>query len=145
MIGKTLAILVAVLLIGIDDDKKDDKKKDEDKIQGVWAVESMERDGKQAPEEEGKDIKVTFGADGKVTFKMPDKEITGTYKLDAAKKPKTITLEATDEKTLYGIYKLEGDKLMICAAEGSADDRPTEFTTKEGSKSRLVVLKREKQ
>jgi hypothetical protein len=53
-------------------------------------------------------------------------------------------MEAEGEQTLHGIYKLDGDTLTICAVEGDGNDRPTEFSTKEGDKNRLVVLKREK-
>ena len=139
--------IVAVLAVGLllaADDKKDDKDKDAKKLEGTWAVVSLERDGQKAPDEQAKGITVTFAAGGKVTFKTPDKEINGTYKVDAGKKVKEITLEANDEKTLYGIYKLDGDSLTICAVDTSADERPAEFATKEGSKARLVVLKREK-
>lgn len=144
MAWRTLAVLVVGLLLGADDAKKDDKDKDENKIQGAWTVVSMEHGGQKAPEEEAKGITVTFQAGGKVMFKFPDKEISGTYKLDASKKPKQITMESEGEKTLHGIYKFDGENLSICVVEGDADDRPTEFSTKEGSKARLVVLKKEK-
>jgi uncharacterized protein (TIGR03067 family) len=142
---KIVAVLAVGLLIAADD-KKDDKDKDAKKLEGTWAVVSLEREGQKAPDEQAKGVTVTFTADGKVTIKDPDKEETkGTYKLDASKKVKEITLvEGDTEKTLYGIYKLDGDNLTICAIDTSADERPTEFATKEGSKARLVVLKREK-
>jgi uncharacterized protein (TIGR03067 family) len=144
MARKILTVLVVGLLIGADETKKDEKNEDAKKIQGSWVVVSMEREGKKAPVEEGKGITVTFAADGKVTIKTPDNEINGTYKLDSGKKVKQITLEAKDEKTLHGIYKLDSDQLTICAIDTSADERPTEFATKEGNQARLIVLKREK-
>ena len=143
MAWRLTAVLAAGLLVAADD-KKDDKAKDSKKLEGTWAVVSMEHGGQKAPDEEAKGITVTFTAEGKVTVKMPDKETKGTYKLDAGKKVKEITLEAESEKILYGIYKLDGDNLTICAIDTSADERPTEFATKEGSKAQLVVLKREK-
>jgi uncharacterized protein (TIGR03067 family) len=141
---KLLACLAVGFLIAADDTKKEDKDKDTKSIIGTWTVVSMERNGEKAADEEAKGITVTFGKDGKVTVKTPDKEISGTYKLDAGKKVKELTLEANDEKTLYAIYKLDGDKLTICAVDTGADERPTEFATKEGSKARLIVLKKEK-
>jgi uncharacterized protein (TIGR03067 family) len=144
MVLKILALMATGLLIGADDKKKENKNEDADNIIGTWTVVSMERDGQKASEEEAKGITVTFAKEGKVTVKMQDKEINGTYKLDAGKKLKELTLEANDEKTLYAIYKLDGDKLTICAVDTGADERPTEFATKEGSKARLVELKREK-
>jgi len=146
MVLKVLTILAAGLLIAADDTKKEEKDKDKDakNIIGEWKMVSMERDGKQAPEEESKDVTVTFAAENKVTIKTPKEDISGTYKLDASKKLKELTIEADDGKKLFGIYKLDGDKLTICAVTESEEDRPTEFSTKEGSKARLVVLKREK-
>ena len=143
MAWKIVTVLAVGLLVAADETKKDDKNQDAKKIIGTWQAVSLEREGQKAPEEQAKGIAVTFAADGKVTVKTPDKEISGTYKLDAGKKVKDITLEADGEKTLYGIYKLDGDDLTICAVDTSADERPTEFATKEGSKARLVVLKRE--
>lgn len=69
----------------------------------------------------------------------------GTYKVDSTKDPKRIDLryeEGYDKGTvLYGIYKLDGDTLTICASE-SADSRPKDFTSKTGSKRELRVYKR---
>jgi uncharacterized protein (TIGR03067 family) len=146
MVLKLLACLAVGLLVAGDDAKKEDKDKEAKKIIGTWTAVSMERNGQKAPEEEFKGLSVIFAADGKVTVKTPGKEdTTGKYKLDTTKKVKEITLvEADTEKTLYGIYKIDGDNLTICADDTGADTRPTEFATKEGSTARLVVLKREK-
>jgi uncharacterized protein (TIGR03067 family) len=142
---RIVAVLTVGLLLAADGTKKDDNDKDAKKLEGTWAVVSLEREGqKDPPDEQAKGITLTFAAGGKVTFKTPDREINGKYKIDAGKKVKEITLEANDEKTLYGIYKLDGDSLTVCAVDTSADERPTEFATKEGSKARLLVLKREK-
>src|SRR5262245_50759031 len=105
MAWRMLMVLAVGLLIAADDAKKDVKDQDEKKIQGTWIIVSMERGGQKAPEDEVKGRMVIFAAEGKVTVKAPDKEIKGTYKLDAGKKPKQITLEAPDQGGLYGIYK----------------------------------------
>ncbi|HMF10699.1 MAG TPA: TIGR03067 domain-containing protein [Gemmataceae bacterium] len=144
MVWKIVAVLAVGFLLGADETKKDDKDKDGKKLEGTWIVVSMEHGGKKAPDEAAKGVTLIFAADGKVSVKTPDKEIKGSYKLGAGKKAKEITLEATAEKTLYGIYKIDGDSLTICAVDTSADERPTEFATKDGSEARLVVLKREK-
>jgi uncharacterized protein (TIGR03067 family) len=54
-------------------------------------------------------------------------------RLDPEKNPKTIDLttpRAGTKKTYPGIYKLEGDKWMLCIADGDA--RPTEFKANPG-------------
>ena len=89
MTWKIVAVLAAGLLIAADD-KKDDKDKDAKKLEGTWAVVSVEHEGKKAPDEQAKDVRVIFTADGKVTIKEPEKEINGTYKIDAGKKVKEI-------------------------------------------------------
>ena len=41
------------------------------------------------------------------------------------------------------MHSLDGDTLKICAPLTPGDQRPTEVESKEGSKTRLLVLKRE--
>jgi RNA polymerase sigma factor (sigma-70 family) len=125
-------------------DKKADKpKEDKDAILGTWKVEKVEEDGKDASETD----------DGK-GFKSKPWTITGnkivleglfemTYKLDPAAKPKAIDLDNGGGKTWDCVYSLDGDTLQICAPLTPGDDRPKEVASKEGSKTRLVVLKRE--
>jgi uncharacterized protein (TIGR03067 family) len=65
------------------------------------------------------------------------------YKLDETKKPKEMTV-THDGKTMLGIYKLEGDKLTVCIANEDDNTRPTEFVSKDGTQTMLIVMKREK-
>jgi uncharacterized protein (TIGR03067 family) len=113
---------------------------DRDKIQGSWTVSTGEKAGQKAPAEGLKDVRMTFTG-GKFTWKTGEKETKGTFSLDATKTPKEISISAED-RTLAGIYRLEGDGLKICV--GIGDDRPTDFATKAGAKALLLVLKREK-
>jgi uncharacterized protein (TIGR03067 family) len=78
------------------------------------------------------------------------------FKVDSSKKPKTIDMkvkegskvkEGPDDhegETARGIYQLEGDELTWCVNEPGSDNRPKEFATKEGTKTVLFKLKREK-
>src|SRR5579862_4323706 len=102
MLWKTLTILVVGLLVGADEPKK----KDEDLIQGTWAVVSLEKGGKAAPEEETKNFMLEFAAD-KFTLKGDNKDKEISYTLDATQQPKHITCMA-DGKTVPGIYSLKG-------------------------------------
>ena len=84
--------------------------------------------------------KVTFLAD------VEGASLNGSFKLDPTKKPKTIDYTFTGGPTKgqvqLGIYELDGERVKFCfAAPGK--DRPTEFTTKEGSARTLSVWKRE--
>ena len=126
------------------DNKKADKpKEDKDAILGVWKVEKVEEEGKDASDTE----------DGK-RFKSSPLTITGnkivmegvfemTYQLDPAAKPKAIDLDNGGGKTWNSVYSLEGNTLKICAPLDPGGNRPAEVATKDGSKSRLLVLKRE--
>jgi hypothetical protein len=62
---------------------------------------------------------------------------------DAAAKPKAIDLDNGGGKTWDCVYSLDGDTLKICAPMMPGGDRPTEVASMEGSKTRLLVLKRE--
>lgn len=135
-----LVALVAVLLVAADD-----AKKDAENIQGIWTVVSAERDGKKMPEKETKNVKVTF-KDGVMSVSREARDEKAGYKLDPAKKPKTIDFtpdQDKKEKPALGIYELDGDNLKLCwSKEGGA--RPTEFVSKADSDVMLIVLKREK-
>jgi uncharacterized protein (TIGR03067 family) len=112
---------------------------DRDKIQGSWTVSTGEKAGRKAPAEGLKDVRMTFSG-GKFTWKTGEKEMEGTFSLDATKTPREISMSAEGRK-LAGIYRFEGDELRIRV--GLGDDRPTDFATKAGAKVLLLVLKRE--
>jgi uncharacterized protein (TIGR03067 family) len=136
-LGITLAFVVTVAVVARADDKKD-----EDAIQGYWVAAEAELGGNKLPDDQRKSIKLDL-KDGKYQLGV-DK---GTYKLDAAAKPKTIDVVGTDGpnkgKTIPAIYELDGDTLKICYELGGKG-RPTEFKTAAGTKQFLVVYKREK-
>ena len=148
MLARTLLVLVAGSLFAFDATKDDAVKKDLQSLQGDWVLVSMERDGEKAPEESVKtfkrkitDNKYTVdweGEDGARTF-------SGVMTLDPTKNPKTVDVLVTSEgpakdKTMLGIYKIEGDTHTVCVA-GVDGERPTAFDSKLGS---LNVWKRAK-
>jgi uncharacterized protein (TIGR03067 family) len=136
------ALLAAVGAAGNAGDKAG--KKDEDRIRGTWLPVSAEEGGRKEPDEKLKDSKIVFGEGGKLSVTIQGKEMEGTYKLDATKKPKAIDVtinEGGKDETHKGIYHLEKDSLKLCFAD---PDRPTEFATQAGTKSLLLVLKRAK-
>jgi uncharacterized protein (TIGR03067 family) len=136
---KQAAVIVLALLAPVL--AAEEKKSDEDKIQGTWKALSGEHGGKKAPEEALKGFRMTFAAGGKLTVLAHGNTEEGTFKLDATKKPKQIDL-TTEDKSLKGIYELDGDTLKLCVDEEGS--RPTEFKSPEGTKVYLVVLQREK-
>jgi RNA polymerase sigma factor (sigma-70 family) len=142
------AVLAAAVAGGLgyaalaQEKKPDRPKEDKDAIVGTWVVEKVEESGADASEAgDGKVFRsnpLTISADKIVlegVFEM-------TYKLDPAAKPKAIDLDNGKGKTFDGVYSLEGDTLKICGPVAPGGPRPTEVGTKEGSDTRLLVLKR---
>jgi uncharacterized protein (TIGR03067 family) len=134
-------------------------KSDQESIQGTWALESVESNGKSAPAEDIKNRKVSFTGDRVAFLSVHDgKEAKWEliFKLDPSTKPKGFDMEEDIQKTkemyakkgipvvgvyaVLGIYSLEGDTLKICLAPPRAQ-RPKEFTSQNQD---LFVLKRAK-
>jgi uncharacterized protein (TIGR03067 family) len=126
---------------------KDDKpKEDKDAIQGTWRVHAFEEEGKDAATtDEGKKLKeatVTITGD-KIIAKSQGDVREQMYLLYPASKPKAIDIDNGKGRTLKGVYSLDGNTLKICWPSDPDGGRPAEVASKEGSKSKLLVLKRE--
>jgi uncharacterized protein (TIGR03067 family) len=138
--------VIVVVLTGSVAAQDDTKKKEMAKLEGEWSMVSGNASGQSLPEEAVKsgkrvcnDGETTITISGKVFFKA---KVT----IDPTKKPKAIDYEMTEGptkgKTHLGIYELDGDTVKFCfAAPGK--DRPTDFTSKEGSERTLSVWKKD--
>ena len=125
------------------------------KLDGAWTATAAIIDGNKLPEDEVAKTKlvVTF-KDGKYTASMfnkdagKEKEIeSGTYKIDASKKPATIDLligkgSKDAGKTQLGLFKLDGDQLTLVIGGVDAKERPKSFDGEKGVE--VTVLKRNK-
>lgn len=115
-------------------------------IEGNWTPVKAELGGRPMTDAVVKTIsmKLTAGKYEVIAGGHPD---NGTYILDAATKPKSMTVTGTDGpnkgKTFPCIYELEGDTLRICY-DLSGAKRPTEFKSVAGTKLYLVTYKRNK-
>jgi uncharacterized protein (TIGR03067 family) len=140
-----LLLVVAVGLALVAADKPDAKKEDKDAIQGTWTFVSGERNGEEPPDNV-KSMKLTFKGD-MVTAVVGDKTQEAKFTLDPSKKPKEISLTMKrdgQERTVHGIYELDGDTLKICHSEKDDGPLPKEFSGKKDSKQALMVFKRAK-
>jgi len=118
---------------------------DQEKILGNWTVVSGQEDGKELPAEKVKGSRVVITKDSITVHEENNQKRVMSYKLDTSTTPKQIDLTTTEGsdkgKTSHGIYALEGDALKICFAL-PGQQRLKEFTTKEGSKAMMFVMKR---
>jgi len=135
--------LLTVVPARADTPKDAEIKKDVEKFQGKWTVASIEENGKPAPADEVAKFEVTVKGDV-FTVKIKDENNRElTIKLDPTQKPATIDLVPKDakDKTVLGIYKLDGDTLTIAGTD-EKKERPTDFTAGKGVT--VLVLKRAK-
>jgi uncharacterized protein (TIGR03067 family) len=106
---------------------------DRDGVEGTWRLESIEESGKPVPA--GKDIRIKVS--GSKLFILG---VEIPVKVNKSEKPTEVDF-FSDENKVLGIYEVQEDTLRVCVG---GDKRPTEFTTKFGSGTRLFVFRREK-
>jgi uncharacterized protein (TIGR03067 family) len=119
---------------------------DKRKLQGTWKVIAAEAAGEVAPAKEIEDMEIIFTGDNIKVREGGKVKERFTFKIDPDKTPPAIDFTFTEGKkkgrTDRGIYRLDGNNLKICIQEDAAGPRPAEFTTREGTKLSLVVLRR---
>jgi uncharacterized protein (TIGR03067 family) len=141
---RLFSLLAVALLIAADEPAN---KADLDKLQGTWKLTQFEGEGKKQSGDEIGSAKLVV-KDDKYTYTAPNEKEGGTLKLDAGKKPRTIDIIITEgtgkDMTQLGVYELEGDTFKVCVTQPGDKERPTDFTTKEGSKNIVFTFKRDK-
>jgi uncharacterized protein (TIGR03067 family) len=150
----SLAVLLIVVIPGAVL-RGQDAQKDLDKLQGTWALRTMEANGSAAPKDFVEKITITFKGD-KMVMDGPMAAAKGeepvrpefTVRLDPSKKPKALDATALNGKfkgkTQLGIYQLDGDELKICLPNQEAKERPSEFKSPVGSDLVVMTLKKSK-
>jgi uncharacterized protein (TIGR03067 family) len=121
---------------------KDPPKKEMPTIVGQWSMETAKAAGMEIPFP--KEYTIDFGTDGRAVAKKaanaePD---PATYTVDTKKSPNEIDLKESRDRTMLGIYKIEGDMLTICFA--AMGGRPDKFESPAGSMNIVMILKRVK-
>ena len=117
-------------------------------IEGEYVVVGMEFDGEpmtdaeiaKQPEAE-RAMRIT--RDQMIKTKDGKDDPKG-YTLDTSKTPHEIDVTSKQngkEEKMYGIYKVDGDKLVLCVAmSDKAADRPKEFKTTGDAKTLTMLL-----
>lgn len=124
-----------------------DSKDDIERLQGTWVMVSLEMDGEQRPRDEVATARVVI--EGNRYLRQVGGEIyPESFTLDPDQTPKAIDFTYTEgprqRETIKGIYKLEGDRWMICRALLPGDERPKEFATRADSRRVLGIWKRDR-
>ncbi len=110
---------------------------DEKLLQGSWIVTHNEIMRAPTPELVGR-VHIYEGRRFRLDTDIGSEE----FRVDEQSNPKRIDFDDGRLPVIQGIYKLDGDHLIICtAAAGRA--RPTAFATSLGSRSILTVLVRQ--
>lgn len=128
------------------------------RLSGRWRVDVFEWDGSRTTAKETEsgssdifDSRWLFGlTKAERVFADGDKSEYATYKLNFRATPKTIDIRFA-ESTLKGIYAVEAKTLKVCfSVRGDGkkllpgkEDRPVDFTTKEGSERLLLIFVRD--
>jgi uncharacterized protein (TIGR03067 family) len=113
-------------------------------LAGAWTIVSATDDGTVIG---GDLLRTKLVKDGRVvvrnrsiTHVNPEtgETLVNAFTINPAKSPRTIDLISVDDRMLPGIFKFDGDDLVICFTDGHNAERPTDFESKSGS-SRIVL------
>ncbi|MDB5385929.1 MAG: hypothetical protein JWM11_1575 [Planctomycetaceae bacterium] len=149
-ISRALGFLLLLAISGAatSASENDATKQDLKQFEGTWQIVSLEINGNKAAAEDVKKIVIVNEPDGVMAIEVDGKIVErGLLKIYPTQKPKTVDLTATEGdskgKTMLGIYEFDGDTRKVCYGE-PGKERPTDFSTAEGSGRYLVLLKRVK-
>lgn len=137
---------VAVVLLIAGTAFTADKDAELKALEGTWLLDAATLDGRDHTLDfqgmklilKGTDYAIEFGENS-------DK---GTITIDPAKSPMWIDIKTGEKgpfkgKTLPGIYKLDGERLVLCC-HADAQKRPTEFDAQSKTRNMLLTYKRQK-
>ena len=117
-------------------------------VRGAWVAERAVLGGADVTRAVGP-FRYTFGADGAWVYAPPaDPPADGRYEYPAhpGAGPAAIDLVADaggpGQRTLRGIYKVEGETLTLCYPTDPAAARPNQFESRAGTEVYLVTLRR---
>ena len=103
-------------------------------IEGTWKLISGEQNGEAEPQEDLERSSLVIEGN-QHTVTIGEAVLKGTHTLDTSGDPMTIDASDTagpfEGMSLKGIYRVEDDEFTVCFA-APGEDRPTEFTTKNG-------------
>jgi uncharacterized protein (TIGR03067 family) len=145
--GRLVVVLCAAFIASAFAPTRAADDKDAKALQGVWAYQSMEWNGKKVDADQIKESTITVEGDKFTVRRGKEVAQAGTLKFGTTKSQKTFDATVTEGEgrgnVMLGIYKFDGDTTVVCM-NYSGNARPTEFKTAERSDSVLVTAKRVK-
>ena len=148
------SMLSLIVLLGMGLVQSGDQKPTESELRnahqmlaGVWQIVSVTDNGDAIGQEL---FRRKIAQNGKISIanrvithvnpETGESRSTG-YIINPSKFPRTMDLITPEERILPGIYKFEGDDLVVCWSTRDGKDRPTEFESTTGSFRTLMRLK----
>ena len=125
-----------------------DKGTDLDKLQGKWEVTDLVEDGKVIPRTAIEEWLPSGGKfqieENAVVFVSPQdgKKHVRLFALDQTQSPKGIELQTKSRKDGVGIYRIDGEQVVLCLIDPADGERPQDFTSRAGSNRILMTLQR---
>ncbi len=135
-------LLVAASLLG------NAKDPDLEHFQGHWEVVELVEDGHVIPHDAVEEWLPSGGrfdiVENSMIFTSHEdgKKHARVFEIDATQNPKGIDLLTREKIEAVGIYRFDGEKLVVCLNADEDGSRPTDFSARKGSKRMLMVLKK---
>lgn len=111
---------------------------DLESILGTWRITTGRYNGEEVADLTGGEM---IFDEQQVSFAFTGQKGKFNYKLDSTQNPHWIDLQNETGDTIMGIYRLDGETLVICHHDVDSV-RPTEFRSEAGDRLSLVTLQR---
>jgi uncharacterized protein (TIGR03067 family) len=113
-------------------------------LDGIWMCESATVNGRKLDDATAKSLKLTLDGEQYKTERGDQIVFDSSYSVDTSVNPPHINMLGIGElagKIGKGIYQIAQDRLTLCYTMPEKD-RPTSFSSEEGSEAYLMVWRR---
>ena len=108
------------------------KRTDQERLQGEWVLVGLDVREESVPAAKLAGTTLVVRGDKYATV-VRKKEYPTTFTLDPKQDPKHIDMHIPDEsgtpRLAKGIYKIDGDKFVVCRGQAPGGERPRDFVS----------------